>query len=51
MTSGFVTLILLLVFLGVVFWAYSSRRKADFDAAARIPLEDHDPNHKDGAKP
>lgn len=51
MTSGLVTLILLLVFLGVVFWAYSSRRKADFDAAARIPLEDHDPNHQDGAKP
>lgn len=51
MTSGIVTLVLLIVFLGVVFWAYSSRRKADFDAAARIPLEDHDQNFKDGAKP
>lgn len=51
MTSGIVTLVLLIGFLGVVFWAYSSRRKADFDAASRIPLEDHDPNFKDGAKP
>jgi cytochrome c oxidase cbb3-type subunit 4 len=51
MTSGIVTLILLVVFLGIVLWAYSGKRKADFDAAARLPLDDHDPNHQGGAKP
>lgn len=51
MTSGIVTLILLVVFLGIVFWAYSGKRKADFDAAARLPLEDHDSHHQGGAKP
>jgi cytochrome c oxidase cbb3-type subunit 4 len=50
-TSGIVTLVLLVVFLGIVIWAYSGRRKPDFDAAARIPLEDRDPDHSDGAKP
>jgi len=26
--------------LALVFWAYSKRRKADFDELARLPLED-----------
>lgn len=29
-------------FLGVVAWAYSSKRKSEFDEAARLPLEDDD---------
>ena len=28
------------VFIAVVFWAYSSKRKASFDRAAQIPLND-----------
>ena len=40
---GVLTLILMLAFLGVVVWAWSSRRQQDFEAAARLPLDDaHD---------
>ena len=40
--SGVLTLLALLAFLGVTVWAYSAKRKADFDALARLPLEDSD---------
>ena len=36
------TVLLLILFVGIVLWAYSSRRKQRFDAAARLPLEDED---------
>lgn len=36
------SLLILGLFLGVVFWAWSSKRKQSFDEAARIPLEDDD---------
>ena len=36
------TVLLMILFLGIVVWAYSSRRKKQFDAAARMPLEDDD---------
>ena len=39
---GLTTAFLILVFLGIVVWAWSSRRKADFDEAARLPLEDEE---------
>ena len=29
-------------FIGIVIWAWSGRRKAAFDEAARLPLEDDD---------
>ncbi len=28
------------VFVGVVWWAFSGARKSEFEAAARLPLED-----------
>lgn len=34
------TALLFAVFLGIVWWAWSGRRKADFEAAARLPLDD-----------
>lgn len=34
------TVVLFVVFLGIVFWAYSSHRKKDFDEAARLALDD-----------
>jgi cytochrome c oxidase cbb3-type subunit IV len=37
---GVLTAILMLLFIGLVFWAYSRRRNEDFDAAARLPLDD-----------
>lgn len=36
------TVALLILFIGIVIWAFSSRRKQRFDAAARMPLEDED---------
>lgn len=35
-----VTVVSLLVFLGIVVWAWSRRNQARFDEAARLPFED-----------
>ena len=32
--------VLFAVFIGIVWWAWSNGRKADFEAAARLPLDD-----------
>lgn len=40
--SGIFTAILIVVFLGIVFWAYSRKRRRDFEEAARLPLDDED---------
>jgi cytochrome c oxidase cbb3-type subunit 4 len=38
-----VTVVAFIVFIGIVVWAYSSRRKKAFDEAARLPFtEDED---------
>jgi cytochrome c oxidase cbb3-type subunit IV len=34
------TLLLMASFIGVVWWAWSSRRRKDFEEAANLPLED-----------
>ena len=34
------TVVMFLVFLGIVFWAYSRKRKSAFDEAARLPFEE-----------
>ncbi len=36
------TVVVFIFFIGVVFWAYSSKRKEDFDEAARIPFDEHE---------
>jgi len=43
MISGIVTAILLVSFLAGSLWAYSSRRRAEFDAASRMALEEESP--------
>jgi cytochrome c oxidase cbb3-type subunit 4 len=35
-----VTVVSFLVFIGIIWWAYSDRRQASYDEAARIPLDD-----------
>ncbi len=35
-----ITVVSFVLFVGIVCWAWSGARKADFDAAARLPLED-----------
>lgn len=34
------TVVLLISFLGIMIWAYSKRRKSDFDEAANLPFAD-----------
>jgi len=36
------TVIAMAVFIGIVIWAYSAHRKADFDQAGRIAMDDDD---------
>jgi len=40
MVSGIVTLLLIALFLGAWAWAWRPARKAEFEAASRLPLED-----------
>jgi cytochrome c oxidase cbb3-type subunit 4 len=40
---GLITTVLLFSFLGMVFWAYSSKRKNDFSDAASLALMDEQP--------
>ncbi|MGI9263440.1 MAG: cbb3-type cytochrome oxidase subunit 3 [Gammaproteobacteria bacterium] len=37
---GLVTVVLLVAFLGMVVWAWSSKRKTDFEEAAQLPLDE-----------
>ena len=42
---GLITLLLMLLFVGIVLWAWSKRRQRDFDRAARLPLEEDKNTH------
>ena len=48
MDAGFLhglwTAVLLVTFAAIVAWAWSGRRKRDFDEAARLPLEEDEPS-------
>jgi cytochrome c oxidase cbb3-type subunit 4 len=37
---GLITAVMLFAFIGVWLWAWSSRRKTEFDAQAALPLEE-----------
>ncbi len=41
--SGAMTVVMLIAFLGIVAWALSAKRRAAFEAAARVPLEEDKP--------
>ena len=36
------TVVLMVVFIGIIFWAYSKRRKKSFDEAANLPFADEE---------
>ena len=36
---GLYTVIMFVAFIGIVWWAWSARRKDDFEEAANLPLE------------
>jgi len=40
MVSGIVTTVLLVLFVAGWVWAWSPKRKKEFDAAARLPLDE-----------
>lgn len=43
---GVTTLLVMIAFIGVCIWAYSSKRKSSFDEAAQLPFsEDDTPNN------
>ena len=45
---GILTAVLLFSFVGLWIWAWSSRRKADFEASAALPLEEDNYITNDG---
>ena len=43
---GLSTLFLMISFIGLCFWAYSSKRKKTFDEAAHLPFADDELNQR-----
>lgn len=48
--QGVVTLVLLIAFVGIIWWAYSKRRKPGFDEAANLPFADEDESDEPPAR-
>jgi cytochrome c oxidase cbb3-type subunit 4 len=46
-----ITVISMLTFIGIVLWAYSVRRKNDFDEAAMLPFNEEDDLNKTTQEP
>ena len=42
------TVAMLVAFIGIVLWAFSGRRRKQFEEAANIPLDDDDPPTRAG---
>jgi cytochrome c oxidase cbb3-type subunit IV len=40
LVRSLITALLFIVFIGIVLWAWSKGKREDFEAAARLPLED-----------
>lgn len=38
--QGVITLVLMIIFIGIVLWAYSAKRKKSFDEAANLVFAD-----------
>jgi cytochrome c oxidase cbb3-type subunit 4 len=47
--SGIVTAVFIVVFIGIVWWAYSKGNKSRFEDAGKLPFED-DTSAKQGDK-
>ena len=45
MISGILIVVMMVLFLGLVGWAWSSRRRKDFNEAANLPLTERAPGH------
>jgi cytochrome c oxidase cbb3-type subunit 4 len=51
MISGIAIALMLLLFAGLVFWAWSGRRQHDFSEAAALALEDESAPARQGDRP
>jgi len=49
--QGLSTLVLLIAFLALVAWAYGRRRRGEFEAMARMPLEEADLERESAGEP
>ncbi len=47
---GIATIVVMIAFLGICFWAYSSKRKADFKEAANLPFADDNNGETQGER-
>jgi cytochrome c oxidase cbb3-type subunit 4 len=47
---GLITLLLMLAFIGLVIWAFSKRRKKDFDEMAQLPFREYPADKDQGSK-
>lgn len=43
---GILTGLLVIAFIGIVLWAYSSKKKPDFEEAARLAVDDDEAFHQ-----
>ncbi len=50
MISGIFIILMMILFLGVVYWAWSDRQQPTFDRMAQLPLEDDEPRNPGGDK-
>lgn len=48
---GLTTVVIFVAFIGIWVWAWSKRRKADFDKSAELPLEEDTYITKEQEKP
>lgn len=44
------TIVVMVIFFGIILWAFSRKRKSEFDDAARLPLDDDDSVEKNIVK-
>jgi cytochrome c oxidase cbb3-type subunit 4 len=44
------TIVVMVIFFGIILWAFSRKRKPEFDDAARLPLDDDDSVEKNIVK-
>jgi cytochrome c oxidase cbb3-type subunit 4 len=45
---GIATIVVMVAFLGICIWAYSSKRKTNFQEAANLPFADENNSDKQG---
>ncbi|HUV23281.1 MAG TPA: cbb3-type cytochrome c oxidase subunit 3 [Gammaproteobacteria bacterium] len=45
------SIVVLVTFIGIVLWAYSSKRKSAFDEAAQLPFDDEPPGDSNDPSP